>query len=212
MPNYETIAGKSGITGIHPFSQSLQKRLMKIYSIGGYCRGAVTEWLKLKKKGGFKSLVMFEEDEEEKKVETSSLLSKKKKVILKSVSNQKEYKEDPTNIEVTAKELETVGLVYKIGESKKVKKGFKEDALVIAEHVASTESRFFVLGLHGDTAHAVGIVRESNSNHDKFRFFDPNEGEFEVTGPIGMLAMLVFLEAISYSGKYTSSYRLYAFK
>ena len=208
MSRFETLSGKSGITGIAEFSQSMQKRMMRIYSIGGYCRGAVTQWLASKKKSGFKALDVFANDEEEKKSEKSSLFSSKEKFTLKGMSSQVSYNESSSDIDVTAKELSGAGLTHQTSEDKTDDEGFKKSALVIAEHVSSVKSKYFILSLRGDTNHAVGIVRDD----DTFRFFDPNVGEFEVPGKIGMLAMLVFLEAVCYSGKYASSYYVYAFK
>jgi hypothetical protein len=112
----------------------MQKRMMRIYDIGGFCRGAVTQWLASKKKAGFKSLDVFANDEEEKS-ETSKLFSSKEKFVLIGKKIQEKYNEDSSDIDVSAKELSAVGLTHQTSDDKTGDEGFKKSALVIGARV-----------------------------------------------------------------------------
>jgi hypothetical protein len=46
MPDwYDLIRVKPGVTGIQGFSQSVAKRLHKLYNVRGFCLGLCAHWL-----------------------------------------------------------------------------------------------------------------------------------------------------------------------
>lgn len=176
--------------------------------------GLVTQWLKQKKQQGITSLSMFDDSSDPLPSENTPLLTSSQSFTSHGSMEHSLYRtgshgSDLTSISHT---LAGVGLTHSVGQSTKADRSFRDDALAIGERVCAQDARFYILGFRGGGNHAIGIVREESvSSFPTVRVFDPNEGEFEVSGAVGILAMLVWLKTISYPKKYDAEYALYAF-
>jgi hypothetical protein len=205
---YKKIIAELGTDGegVREFNQTVESASRTGYgSFGasyvfgeGICRGLVTEWLRCKKSG-----TAFAPES------TDSLLAKHK-TISSGFIEQSAYVDIGDTM--TDQSLHNAGLELVKGEALESQYiGFAENAPSIAQRVLTSGSRYFILSLLG---HSLGVHREWAffGKSSTVFIYDPNIGEFKVTGEEGIKKVLKAIRKHAYSGSYLKGYKLRAYK
>lgn len=165
----------------------------------GICRGLVTEWLKCKKADK-----PFASDSPE-------ALLEKYKTVASGFAEQAAYDAGIAD-EITYQSLAKDGMELTKGECmESAVLGFAENSRGIGLRVLGTGSRYFILSLLG---HSFGMFRPWSwwGKSSTIHIFDPNEGEFKVTGLDGVQKALNALRKHAYPNSYSKGFYLHAFK
>jgi len=200
--------------GTYEMSQGRLAQFTRLDINRGICQGLVINWLK--------SIKEWKDywAEEKKVSEEKGLLSDHKKIQTGKVAQLIYESENESRSKMdngTLSQLKESGLAFKEGESlKSPNQGFADDRYSIAEQVLATNSRYFLLSIGGtqikkkkneligkkvNIGHAIGIYRSFAlfGKSDIVYVFDPNVGEFKVTGKKGIVKVLNGLNSIVYS-------------
>ncbi|HYW08885.1 MAG TPA: hypothetical protein VE913_18120 [Longimicrobium sp.] len=113
---------------------------------------------------------------------------------------------------MTDQSLRNAGLALVKGEAQHSDYvGFAENAPSIANRVLTSASRYFILSLHG---HSLGVHREWAwfGKSSTVYVYDPNVGEFKLTGVEGITQVLKAIRKHVYPGAFLKGYTLRAYK
>ncbi|MEZ4868034.1 MAG: YopT-type cysteine protease domain-containing protein [Caldilineaceae bacterium] len=200
--NYDSILSRITGEGIQEYDQGEEALKEHIDIHNGVCRALVIEWLRAKKDNN---------DFWQGKGTVSEPLLAAVNKLKDAVDLQAEYSRviesrflpDPA----TMSELEKSGLKYDQDDvTASVQEGFamelpNDEPRKIAEKVLSAVSRFFILSVKGSSgAHSIGIHRPYKliGKSSDVYLFDPNIGEFKVSGEQNLRMLLQKINSIGY--------------
>lgn len=217
--NYNQILNAIDGQGIQAFDQDAQAVKERINIGNGVCRALVVMWLRAKKDNN-----NFWEG---KGTVTEGLLAESNR-LKSAVDLQEEYSRANQSRFIidsaTQTELRKSNVIYFENDlTASAQQGFaqgspSDEPQKIADKVLSAESRFYILSAKGKSgAHSIGIHRPYSvigKSNDAF-LFDPNIGEFKVSGKQNLKCLLTELHAKGYSKSgidLNQSYVLWSFK
>jgi hypothetical protein len=217
--NYSKILDNVNGVGIQDFDQGKQAVSERIDIKNGVCRALVVMWLRSKRDN---------QDFWKGKGSVNESLLAESNRLKKAVDLQAEYARAiqsryiPDSATLTELEKSNLGY-YQNDVTASSQEGFaqtrpNDEPSKISDKVLLAKSRFYILSAKGNNgAHSIGIHRPYSligKSSDAY-LFDPNIGEFKVSGKSNLKLLLTELNARGYSDSgidLNKSYILWSFK
>ena len=216
--NYDAIAALANVTAIQEFDQGKQAVANRIGISGGVCRALAIMWLRSKRdntdfwagKDTVKQPLLADVNRLEDAVDLQAEYA---------AALQSRFVPDPA----TVKELSKSGVSYSQDDvTASAQEGFadelpSDEPAKIAAKVLGATSRFYILSAKGTSGgHSIAIHRPYKligKSSDAY-LFDPNIGEFKVTGTTDLRSLLLEVNTLGYAAinvDLNQSYILWSF-